>query len=124
MLRIKNKFPVLCFALAMPFSGGASLALDPPFARRSPGSSFRWPWRCGWESWKLAGAVVLPLPKRWRRDSLADWTYAGFLFLLSGAVLLHVAAGDAVAQVAAPLLLLALAAVAYALELRTRAGAA
>lgn len=42
--------------------------------------------------WKLLGAVAILAP---RFPLLKEWAYAGFGFLLTGAVFSHVAAGDA-----------------------------
>ncbi|MBO0932645.1 DoxX family protein [Fibrella aquatilis] len=51
--------------------------------------------------WKLAGAVVLVLPGY---ALLKEWAYAGFFFLLTGAVMSHIAAGDTFFQWVAPLI--------------------
>lgn len=107
-------------ALSMLISGGACLTLAP--AIRETFTRLELPLALGvWlGGWKLAGAVVLLLPRRWRGRTLTDWTYAGFVFLLSGALMLHAAAGDRFALAAAPAFLLVLSLVAYALEMRSR----
>jgi DoxX-like family len=50
--------------------------------------------------WKLAGAVVLVIPGY---GLVKEWAYAGFFFLLTGAVMSHIAAGDTFFQWVAPL---------------------
>ncbi|MBO0935246.1 DoxX family protein [Fibrella sp. HMF5335] len=50
--------------------------------------------------WKLAGAVVLIIPGY---GLVKEWAYAGFFFLLTGAVMSHIASGDAFFQWVAPL---------------------
>ena len=51
-------------------------------------------------AWKMAGGVVLLIPGY---VLLKEWTYAGFFFLLTGAVVSHIAVGDAFYQWVAPL---------------------
>ena len=41
--------------------------------------------------WKILGAVAVLIPKM---PLLKEWAYAGFIFLLSGAVISHIAVGD------------------------------
>lgn len=55
---------------------------------------------------KLVGAVGLHM-YRWPR--VRQWAQAGFVYLFGGAVVLHLAAGDTLAQMGAPLMLFALA---------------
>ena len=50
--------------------------------------------------WKLLGAVVLVIPSY---GLVKEWAYAGFFFLLTGAVVSHIAAGDTFFQWVAPL---------------------
>lgn len=50
--------------------------------------------------WKMAGVVVLLLPGY---RLLKEWAYAGFFFLLTGAVTSHIASGDAFLLWVAPL---------------------
>lgn len=45
--------------------------------------------------WKLLGVVMLFIP---RTPLLKEWAYAGFFFLLSGAILSHIAVGHGVAE--------------------------
>jgi uncharacterized membrane protein YphA (DoxX/SURF4 family) len=67
--------------------------------------------------WKLLGAVAVVSPGLPR---LKEWAYAGILFELTGAAVSHAASGDPAGKVAIPLVLLALAAVSWALRPATR----
>lgn len=53
--------------------------------------------------WKIAGVVVLLLPKS---PLLKEWAYAGFFFVMSGAAISHIAVGDGAAELFAPFFLL------------------
>lgn len=64
-------------------------------------------------SWKLAGAVALLAPGYGR---VKEWAYAGLVFTFSGAALSHLASGDGIAEVAPPLVFLALAIASYKLR--------
>ncbi len=55
--------------------------------------------------WKLLGVVVLLLPKF---PLLKEWAYAGFFFLMSGAIISHLAVNDNASELFGPLLLLVL----------------
>lgn len=55
---------------------------------------------------KLAGVLVLLLP---RLPLLKEWAYAGFTFLMVGAIYSHIAASDPMVEVFPALLLLVLA---------------
>lgn len=103
------------FAVSAAYSGVASIALMEPigevFARLELPTSL-----AVWVGlWKVAGAPVL-FASRWPR--LREWAYAGFFFELTGAVALHVAAGDTPEQIAPPVMLLAMAAASYGLMRR------
>lgn len=50
-------------------------------------------------AWKMAGAVVLLIPGFLL---VKEWAYAGFFFLLTGAVISHIASGDKFYQWVAP----------------------
>lgn len=63
-------------------------------------------------TWKLLGAVALVVPGAPR---LKEWAYAGFCFNLTGAVVSHVAVGDAGGAVPA-LVLFTIGAASYALR--------
>jgi hypothetical protein len=64
-------------------------------------------------SWKLLGVLALVVPALPR---LKEWAYAGFFFNLTGAAIAHASAGDGVGEIAAPLVLLAIAGASYALR--------
>jgi uncharacterized membrane protein YphA (DoxX/SURF4 family) len=55
--------------------------------------------------WKILGVVALFLPKF---PLLKEWAYAGFFFLMSGAVFSHIAFGNSIGEMAPSLLLLLL----------------
>lgn len=55
--------------------------------------------------WKLLGVVAVLVP---RFALLKEWAYAGFFFIMSGAVWSHIAVGDAAVELVPSLLLLAL----------------
>ncbi|HEX6847615.1 MAG TPA: DoxX family protein [Chitinophagaceae bacterium] len=54
---------------------------------------------------KISGTVVLLIPKS---PLLKEWAYAGFFFMMSGAIYSHIAAGDVMVEIFPSLLLLAL----------------
>lgn len=60
--------------------------------------------------WKLLGVAALLVPKC---ALLKEWTYAGFFFILSGAIFSHLAAGDMVYKILPSLLLLILTAISW-----------
>jgi DoxX-like protein len=62
---------------------------------------------------KLLGAIVITLPSPSR---IKEWAYAGFAFDLTAAAFSHLSAGDGTAEVAAPLVFLALVLASYALR--------
>lgn len=55
--------------------------------------------------WKMLGVVTLLIPKF---PLLKEWAYAGFFFVMSGAVLSHLACGDVAKEFFGPILLLIL----------------
>ena len=67
--------------------------------------------------WKLLGAIVILLPKL---PLLKEWTYAGFFFAMSGAVLSHLASGSPLPEILPALLLLTLTVVSWFLRPRER----
>jgi uncharacterized membrane protein YphA (DoxX/SURF4 family) len=67
--------------------------------------------------WKLAGAVVITLPALPR---LKEWAYAGFFFDLTAAAYSRAAVGDGAADIAAPLVFLALVLASWALRPESR----
>jgi uncharacterized membrane protein YphA (DoxX/SURF4 family) len=60
--------------------------------------------------WKILGVVALLIPKF---PLLKEWAYAGFLFIMSGAVFSHIAVGDSTKELFPSLLLLALTAISW-----------
>ncbi len=52
-------------------------------------------------AWKVVGGVILVIPGFLL---VKEWAYAGFFFLLTGAVISHLASGDAVQHWIAPFL--------------------
>lgn len=60
--------------------------------------------------WKILGVVALLIPKY---PLLKEWTYAGFFFVMSGAVFSHIANGDGAKELFGPLLLLVLTLVSW-----------
>jgi uncharacterized membrane protein YphA (DoxX/SURF4 family) len=55
--------------------------------------------------WKILGVIVILLP---RLPLLKEWTYAGFFFVMSGAVFSHLAVGDDAKAYFGPVLLIVL----------------
>ncbi|HEU0111512.1 MAG TPA: DoxX family protein [Flavisolibacter sp.] len=60
--------------------------------------------------WKLVGVAAILAPKF---PLVKEWAYAGFFFLLSGALFTHVAVGDHLAEYFGPALLLVLAIISW-----------
>jgi uncharacterized membrane protein len=50
--------------------------------------------------WKLLGVIAILIPKY---PLLKEWTYAGFFFLLTGALISHIAIGDGGKAIFGPL---------------------
>ena len=67
--------------------------------------------------WKLLGALALLVP---RFPILKEWAYAGVTFNMTGAIVSHLCSGDGVTKVLPPLMLLAVAAVSWALRPASR----
>ena len=55
--------------------------------------------------WKLLGVVAVLMPKF---PLLKEWTYAGFFFVMSGAIFSHLAVGDSAKEFFGPSLLIVL----------------
>ena len=55
--------------------------------------------------WKILGVVALLIPKF---PLLKEWAYAGFFFIMTGAIFSHMAIGDSVTEILPSLLLLLL----------------
>ena len=64
-------------------------------------------------AWKLLGAVAITVPGIPR---VKEWAYAGFFFDLTGAAATRAFVGDSAADIAAPLVFLALVAASWALR--------
>jgi hypothetical protein len=56
--------------------------------------------------WKMLGVIAILVPKF---GLLKEWAYAGLFFLLTGAVISHIASNDVKPQIIAPIFLLILA---------------
>jgi uncharacterized membrane protein len=54
--------------------------------------------------WKILGVVAVLIPK----FQLKEWTYAGFFFVMSGAIFSHIALGDSIKETFPSLFLLLL----------------
>ena len=52
--------------------------------------------------WKMLGIIAILIPKF---KLLKEWAYAGIFFVMSGAVISHIASGDVSIQIIAPILL-------------------
>jgi len=61
-------------------------------------------------TWKILGVVAVLIPKF---PLLKEWAYAGFLFIMSGAIFSHIAVGDPVSEIWPSLLLLILTVVSW-----------
>ncbi|WP_276975725.1 DoxX family protein [Flavobacterium filum] len=60
--------------------------------------------------WKTAGVVAILIPKF---PLLKEWVYAGFFFVMSGAIVSHLAVGDEAIELFAPTFLLTLTVVSW-----------
>jgi len=60
--------------------------------------------------WKLLGVVAILIPKY---PILKEWAYAGFFFLMSGAIFSHLAVGDSVTELFGPSLLIILTVISW-----------
>jgi uncharacterized membrane protein YphA (DoxX/SURF4 family) len=60
--------------------------------------------------WKILGVVALLIPKN---PLLKEWAYAGFFFIMSGAIISHIALGDSISEIFPSLLLLVLTIVSW-----------
>jgi hypothetical protein len=63
--------------------------------------------------WKLLGVVAVLVPKF---PLVKEWAYAGFFFLMTGAILSHVVMGDPAAEFFGPTLLLVLTIVSWTMR--------
>ena len=60
--------------------------------------------------WKILGVVAVLSPKF---PLLKEWAYAGFFFIMSGAIFSHIAVGDSMSEIFPSLLLLILTVVSW-----------
>jgi hypothetical protein len=60
--------------------------------------------------WKILGVAAILIPKF---PLVKEWAYAGFFFIMSGALFSHIAMGDAVTELIPSLLLLILTIVSW-----------
>src|SRR4030095_8380104 len=60
--------------------------------------------------WKVLGVITVLIP---RFPLLKEWAYAGFFFIMTGAMFSHIATGDPVSSLFPSLLLLVLAAISW-----------
>jgi uncharacterized membrane protein YphA (DoxX/SURF4 family) len=61
-------------------------------------------------AWKILGVIALLIPKF---PLLKEWAYAGFFFIMTGAIFSHIASGDPLTAILPSLLLLILIAVSW-----------
>src|SRR5215510_9560441 len=61
-------------------------------------------------TWKILGVITLLIPKF---PLLKEWAYAGFFFIMSGAIFSHIASGDPVNELFPSLLLLFLTVISW-----------
>jgi len=60
--------------------------------------------------WKILGVIAVLIPKF---PLVKEWAYAGFFFVMSGAVFSHIAAGDGAKEFFGPILLIVLTVVSW-----------
>lgn len=61
-------------------------------------------------AWKILGVIAVLIPNF---QLLKEWAYAGFFFVMSGAVMSHLANGDAIKEIFPSILLLVLTIVSW-----------
>lgn len=61
-------------------------------------------------AWKILGVIAVLIPKF---PLVKEWAYAGFFFLMSGAIFTHIAVGDELIEYFGPTLLLILTVVSW-----------
>jgi len=67
--------------------------------------------------WKILGVIALLIPKF---PLVKEWAYAGFFFIMTGAIFSHIVTGDAINEIFPSLLLLVLTAVSWYLRPASR----
>ena len=60
--------------------------------------------------WKMLGVIAVLIP---RYPIVKEWAYAGFFFVMSGAIISHIVVSDPVSKIIPPLLLLVLTIVSW-----------
>jgi hypothetical protein len=60
--------------------------------------------------WKLMGVLAVLLPKL---ALLKEWAYAGFFFIMTGAIISHIAVGEGAKEIFGPALLLMLTVISW-----------
>ena len=65
--------------------------------------------------WKMLGviAVLLPAGRQVFLNLIREWAYAGFFFVMTGAIFSHVASGNSLSEILPPLLLLTLTVISW-----------
>jgi len=61
-------------------------------------------------AWKILGVIAILIPKF---PLLKEWAYAGFFFIMSGAIFSHIGSGNPMSEIFPSLLLLALTVVSW-----------
>lgn len=54
-------------------------------------------------TWKILGVIVILMPEK---PLLKEWAYAGFFFVVSGAMISHIAVGQSIAEALPSIILL------------------
>ena len=67
--------------------------------------------------WKILGVIAVLIPEF---PLVKEWAYAGFFFVMSGAIISHMVVGDPASQMFGPLLLLILTIVSWYFRPETR----
>ncbi len=63
--------------------------------------------------WKILGVIAVLVP---RLPLLKEWAYAGFFFIMTGAIFSHLAMGDPIIELFGPVLLLILTIISWFLR--------
>jgi hypothetical protein len=60
--------------------------------------------------WKILGVIAVLIPKA---PLIKEWAYAGFFFIMTGAIFSHIALGDSITEIFPSLLLLILTVISW-----------
>lgn len=112
-MRLLERLVTALFAASAAFSGYACVALSEPIPEVFERLELPISLAILTGVWKLAGALALYVPHSPR---LREWVYAGFVFEFSGAIVLHLSAGDSIAQTGGPISMLVLTLASYGLR--------